>query len=37
MLLLRGIWVFLASQHLELVDYMEIPVYLAGLLGKEDF
>lgn len=37
MLLLRGIWVFLADQPLELVDYVEIRVYLAGVLGKGDF
>lgn len=37
MLLLRGFWVVLASQPLGLVDYVEIHIYLAGVLGKEDF
>lgn len=34
---LRGISVFLAFQPLGLVDYVEIRIYLAGVLGKEDF
>lgn len=37
MLMLRGIWGFFASQSLELVDYVEIRIYLAGSRVKMIF